>query len=251
MTPPPSASDRMPAAAPLQSTPDAPLLFILSAPSGSGKSTLVRELLRLVPGLEFSISYTTRPPRGSEVHGREYFFIGRNEFEAMRRAGDFLETAEVFGYHYGTAWHYLEDARRQGRDLLLDIDVQGAALVRARRPDAIGIFIAPPDRKTLEWRLRNRGQDSEAAMETRLRDASREIAAYNKYDYLLLNDRLEESVERLSAIVESERARARGPRPEESESDRRHREALAASCRREAAAQRLVPVLRSFGIADP
>lgn len=244
----PPAQDRA-EAAPRHQAAAAPLLFIVSAPSGSGKSTLVRELLRVTPALEFSISYTTRPPRGSEADGREYFFISQEKFAAMRAAGAFLETAEVFGHFYGTAWTYLERAREEGRDLLLDIDVQGAATVRARRPDAIGIFIAPPDRVTLEWRLRHRGQDSEAAMETRLRDASREIAAYNKYDYLLLNDRLEDSVERLSAIVETERARARGPRPEENEAAQRRREELAAQCRREEAARRIEPVLRSFGVA--
>ncbi len=248
MNPPPPIQDCERAAGSDGAWARPPLLFILSAPSGSGKSTLVRELLRVLPELEFSISYTTRPPRGSEINGREYFFVSREEFEAMRQSGDFLECAEVFGHCYGTAWAYLEDARKQGRDLVLDIDVQGAALVKARRPDAIGIFIAPPDRQTLAWRLRHRGQDTESAMETRLRDASREIAAYNKYDFLLLNDRLEDSVERLSAIVETERARVRGPRPGESEAARQRREQLAASCRREHAAVLLQPILRSFGL---
>ncbi len=222
-----------------------PLLFIVSAPSGSGKSTLVREILRLIPDLEFSISYTTRPPRGSEVNGREYFFISREEFEKRIQSDAFLEYAEVFGYWYGTAWSFLEDARRRGRDLLLDIDVQGAAKVLARCPVATSIFIAPPNRETLEWRLRHRGQDPEAVMERRLRDASREIAAYNKYQYLVINDRLEDSVERLAAIIATEREARMGASADESGRQRRE---LARSCRQKESAQLLAPVLRSFGV---
>lgn len=222
-----------------------PLLFIVSAPSGSGKSTLVREILRLIPELEFSISYTTRPPRGSEVNGRDYFFITREEFEARIQSDAFLEYAQVFGHWYGTAGSFLEDARRRGRDLLLDIDVQGAAKVLARCPAAVSIFIAPPNRETLEWRLRHRGQDPEAVMERRLRDASREIAAYNKYQYLVINDRLEDSVKRLAAIIATEREARQGADADEPGRPRRE---LALACRQKESAPLLAPVLRSFGV---
>ena len=181
------------------------LLFIISAPSGSGKSTLVNELRKVVPGLEFSVSYTTRTPRGSERHGTEYFFVDRAEFERMIAADSFLEHAQVFGNYYGTARHFLDDACKRGNDLLLDIDVQGAAQVKQRKPDAASIFILPPDRKTLEWRLRTRAQDQEEVIQRRLAEARGEIENYRGYDYILVNDRLEESTEALKAIVESER----------------------------------------------
>lgn len=223
-------------------------VFIISAPSGSGKSTLVRELLSSVPGLEFSISYTTRAPRGSERDGREYCFVDRAEFERMIAAGRFLEHAEVFGNYYGTAVHFLEDARRRGLDLVLDIDVQGAEQARRRAPGAISIFIAPPDRATLETRLRNRGLDRPEVIAQRLGDASGEIAAYNKYEYVIINDRLAESSEQLRAVVLSERARRRGSETQEfAAADF----GLAASCRRENAAGKLAPVLASFGLPPP
>src|SRR5258708_10052654 len=133
-------------------------VYIISAPSGSGKSTLVSELRRSVPNLEFSISYTTRAPRGSEQHGREYFFLTRDEFERMIAAGEFLEHAEVFGNYYGTARRFLRQAEEAGRDLLLDIDVQGAAQVNRLLPDAVTIFVLPPSRDILEKRLRRRSE---------------------------------------------------------------------------------------------
>ncbi len=222
-------------------------VFIVSAPSGSGKSTLVRELFTLVPGLEFSISYTTRSPRGSEQNGREYFFVGRAEFERMLAAGGFLEHAEVFGNYYGTAASFLEDARRRGKDLVLDIDVQGAAMVRQRLPEAVSIFIAPPDRDTLARRLQHRGLDKPEVVAQRLENASREIAAYNNYEYVIINDRLDISVEQLQAIVLFERGRVRSLDAEEAAQAERWRR-LAAACRREAVAPALAPVLRSFGL---
>ena len=134
------------------------IVFIISAPSGSGKSTLTNRLLSIVPNLKFSVSYTTRPPRGSEVSGREYVYISRGEFENMVRDDAFLEHAEVFGNCYGTARHYMQDAFAQGNDLLLDIDVQGAAQVKAKVPDAVSIFVLPPSREELERRLRSRSE---------------------------------------------------------------------------------------------
>jgi guanylate kinase len=135
-------------------------VFIISAPSGSGKSTLVSIIRRTVPNLEFSISYTTRKPRGSEQNGREYYFISREEFRQMIREDQFLEYAVVFETdYYGTACRFLDQAKNQGKDLLLDIDVQGAAQVKKKVREAISIFILPPNRSELEQRLRSRGQD--------------------------------------------------------------------------------------------
>ncbi len=182
-------------------------VYIISAPSGSGKSTLVNEVRKIVPGLDFSISYTTRPPRGSEQNGREYFFVARAEFEDMIRRDEFLEHAEVFGNYYGTARRFLREAQEQGDDLLLDIDVQGAEQIKKRIPEAACIFVLPPNREKLEWRLRNRGLDSEAVICRRLDTARREIENYDKYDYILVNDRLEQSIDQLKAILLSERLR--------------------------------------------
>src|SRR5260370_26586594 len=128
--------------------------FIISAPSGSGKTSLVDALRQYVPNLDFSVSYTTRPPRGSEQNGREYHFVTREKFEGMIRRGEFLEYADVFGNYYGTARSVLEDAARRGNDLLLDIDVQGERQVKHKRPDAVSIFVLPPSRAELESRLR-------------------------------------------------------------------------------------------------
>jgi guanylate kinase len=182
-----------------------PFVFIISAPSGSGKSTLTNELLKLVPNLEFSISYTTRALRGSEQNGKHYHFISQDEFKRMIAAGEFLEYAEVYGKCYGTAREYLRQAGRTGHDLLLDIDVQGAAQIKRNLTDAISIFVLPPDRTTLEWRLRNRSEDSNEEIQRRLLNAKREIEEYDKYDYILINDKLEKSIERLQAIVLSQR----------------------------------------------
>jgi len=185
-----------------------PIIYIISAPSGSGKSTLVSELLKLVPNLDFSISYTTRAARGSEQNGKQYHFVDREEFEQMIRDDEFLEHANVFGNqgnYYGTARRFLREAEQKRHDLLLDIDVQGAAQVKRKLPGAVSIFVLPPDRKTLEWRLRKRGEDAEDVIERRLATASREIENCDKYDYILINGDLEESIESLQAIVLSER----------------------------------------------
>ncbi|MGC1646490.1 MAG: guanylate kinase [Candidatus Sulfotelmatobacter sp.] len=185
-----------------------PLVYIISAPSGSGKSTLVNELLKLVPNLDFSISYTTRAARGSEQNGKEYHFVSRQEFEQMIRDDEFLEHASVYGTdYYGTARRFLREAGQKGHDLLLDIDVQGAAQIKQKLPEAISIFVLPPDRKTLEWRLRKRGEDSDEVINRRLDAARREIEKYDKYDYILINDKLEESSDSLQAIILSERLR--------------------------------------------
>lgn len=182
-----------------------PLVYIISAPSGSGKSTLANEILKLVPNLVFSISYTTRALRGSEQNGKQYHFVPMEEFERMVRDGEFLEHANVHGSSYGTSRRFLREAGASGQDLFLDIDVQGAAQIKKNLTDAISIFVLPPDRQTLEWRLRNRGENREDEIKRRLQDARREIEEYDKYDYVLINDQLEKSIERLRAIVLSER----------------------------------------------
>jgi guanylate kinase len=224
-------------------SPDKPIVYIISAPSGSGKSTLVNELLKKVSNLEFSISYTTRAPRGSESNGRQYYFVSRPEFEKMIRDGEFLEHAEVFGNYYGTARRFLHEAEQNGRDLLLDIDVQGAAQIQQKLPDATSIFILPPNRKTLEERLRKRSEDSEAVMQHRLKKASREIESYDRYNYILVNDQLEDSIRALRTIVRGERlVRAGQPlSPEEAKTV-----ALAEGCRLANVRDRLKVILDSF-----
>jgi guanylate kinase len=217
-----------------------PTVFIISAPSGSGKSTLVNVVRRTLPNLEFSISYTTREPRGAEKNGCEYFFITREQFEEMIRNDEFLERANVFGNYYGTAKRFLNKAAADGKDLLLDIDVQGAQQIKAKLPEAVSVFILPPNRAELERRLRERSQDSEEVIQKRLKAAGREIENYWKYDYILVNDRLEDSVDTLNAILFSERLRRNG-RADASLSAR------ADSCRLEQIRERIQPILRSFG----
>ena len=192
------------------------ILFIISAPSGSGKTTLVDALRQYVPNLDFSISYTTRLPRGSEQQGREYHFISRAGFEEMIGRGEFLEYAEVFGNYYGTAKSVLDDAARRGHDVLLDIDVQGERQVKRKMPDAVSIFVLPPSRTELESRLRKRSISenvhSEEVIRRRLDTARKEIENYPNYDYILINDRLDQSVDELEAIVLGERI-ARSGKP--------------------------------------
>jgi len=182
-------------------------VFIISAPSGSGKSTLVERLLIELKGLTFSVSYTTRTPRGQEVDGDAYHFISRQEFEARIVRGEFLEHAEVFGNYYGTHADVLDQARRQNADLVLDIDVQGAAQLKKRIPDAVSIFILAPSREILEQRLRSRGQDREEVVRRRLANAAQEIRQYDRYDYVLVNREVEPAVETLKSIVRAERVR--------------------------------------------
>jgi guanylate kinase len=224
-----------------------PLVYIISAPSGSGKSTLVTELLKLVPDLDFSISYTTRSPRGSEENGKQYFFVSRDEFERMIYADEFLEYAEVFGNYYGTAWQVLRDAELKGRDVLLDIDVQGAKQIKQRLPEAVSIFVLPPNRKTLEWRLRHRSEDKEDVIQRRLVTASREIENYDKYNYILINDDLQESTESLQAVVRAERLRRSGRTLTAEESSV---VALSDRCRLANIRDRVLPILASFSSPD-
>jgi guanylate kinase len=228
------------------------ILFIISAPSGSGKSTLVNEVRKQLTGIEFSVSWTTRPPRGSEQDGREYHFTSREEFERMVAAGEFLEHAEVFSNYYGTARASMEVARREGHDLVLDIDVQGAAQVRASMPEAVSIFVLPPNPKVLRTRLRNRsraeGVVDEAEVFRRLDAARREIENYREYGYILVNDILDRAVAQLEAIVQSERF-YRNAEPIAFRS-RRVLE-VAAGCLQVNSQERLKPVLEAFKIGYP
>jgi guanylate kinase len=223
------------------------IVYIISAPSGSGKSTLVNEVKKLVPGLDFSISYTTREARGSEQNEKEYFFVTRPEFDEMVKRDEFLEYADVFGNCYGTARRFLRQAKDRHHDLLLDIDVQGAEQIKRKIPEAVSIFVLPPDRKTLEQRLRKRGQDSEKVIKRRLDTARREIENYVKYDYILVNDRLEDSVELLRAIVLAERARHR---ENALAGDQSKNLAQAERCRLQNVRERVRPILDSFEETD-
>jgi guanylate kinase len=225
------------------------ILFIISAPSGSGKSTLVSEVRKQLSGIDFAISWTTRAPRGSEQNGREYYFSTREEFERMIAAGKFLEYAEVFGNYYGTSIESLELARAAGHDLLLDIDVQGAGQIRVKMPEAVSIFVLPPNPKALRTRLRNRsraeGVLNEAELYRRLSEASREIEKYREYSYILVNDVLDRAVAQLEAIVQAERF-YRNAEPIA------HRQSrvleVAAACRLLNAQERIKSVLEAFGI---
>ncbi len=225
------------------------LVFIISAPSGSGKSTLVNRILSLVPGLDFSVSYTTRRPRGSESNGREYFYVDRETFEKMIRDGAFLEHADVFGDYYGTARRFLDEAHAKGRDLLLDIDVQGAEQVRQCLPPEmrVSIFILPPNRGELEKRLKLRSSaenvKDQAKIQRRLQTASREIEKYREYDYILVNDVLDSSTEALKAIILTERRKHAGGEPSSEEPEM---EKLADACRLANVQKRIQPILASF-----
>jgi guanylate kinase len=182
-------------------------IFIVSAPSGSGKSTLVHLLLKRDPKLLFSVSYTTRPIRGAEVPGESYHYITREAFEERVAKGEFLEWAEVFGNYYGTHRSVLDRAIAEDRDVVLDIDVQGARQLKSAIPDAVSVFILAPSREILEKRLRSRSEDAEAVIQKRLRKAADEIRNYTSYDYVLVNDDLTRSTDTLSAIVAAERVR--------------------------------------------
>lgn len=227
------------------------LLFILSAPSGSGKSTLVSQLRSMVQDLDFSVSWTTRSPRGSEQEGREYHFTSRKDFEGMIAADGFLEHADVFGNYYGTARKSLDEATAHGRDLLLDIDVQGAAQIRRTMPEAITIFILPPNPEVLAMRLTNRsraeGGVADSVVQKRLATARQEIKNYHEYGYVLVNDILERAAEELTAIVIAERSKSHMDTINTTELLRSQR--LAEQCRLENSSVRLQQVLASFGLS--
>ena len=185
-----------------------PLLIIIAAPSGGGKSTVLRRVFAEVPALQFSISHTTRAPRAGEQNGREYFFVDENTFRASIAEGAFLEWAEVHGNMYGTSVEEVERQQQAGLDVVLDIDVQGAGQVRDQTAP-VTIFIAPPSLEELERRLRGRGSEAEAAVALRLANAREELVCADTYEYLIINDRLEDAVESLKGIIIAERSRHR------------------------------------------
>ncbi len=224
-------------------------LFIISAPSGSGKSTLVNELRKLVDNLEFSVSFTTRAPRGSEQDGREYHFVQRHEFETMIGRHAFLEHAQVFGNYYGTASEAIDRARAAGKDVILDIDIQGAAQVMERMPNAASIFILPPSPGVLESRLRQRSaaEDNashrvtpEEVIQSRLNEARHEVNRVWKYSYAVVNDNLDKAVTELRSIVLCERGVCS-----------RDEQRLAKTCRTSRPSARLHSALEEFGINLP
>ena len=176
-------------------------LFVIAAPSGAGKTSLVRGLMERAPGLRFSISYTTRKQRPNEVHGRDYFFVARDDFEAMVARGEFLEHARVFDNYYGTALSQVEGSLASGQDLILEIDWQGAQQIRRALPECGSIFILPPSRAELERRLRGRGTDAEDVIQRRLRDAASDMTHWSEFDYVVVNDDFERALTDLHAIV--------------------------------------------------
>jgi len=240
------------------------IVFIISAPSGSGKTTLTDELRKNVPNLEFSISYTTRQPRGSEQNGSEYFFVAREQFEKMIAEGEFLEYAEVFGNYYGTARSFLREAFARGNDLILDIDVQGAAQVKEKLPEAVSIFILPPSRDELERRLRRRtlaenetrrqmtgegkpAEEIEAVLQRRLQEASREIENYSLYDYILVNEKVEVAIDVLQSIVKAERRKRSSDCGLE---DDQQESATAAAAERPGMMQQVQTILATFVVSS-
>ena len=183
-------------------------LFVVAAPSGAGKSTLVNALLEREPAISLSVSHTTRPPRTGELYGRHYYFVERGEFEREIAEGIFLEHAEVHGNLYGTSRTTVQTLLAQRRDVLLEIDWQGAEQIRRSKPDCVSVFILPPSRVELERRLRGRGSDSADVIERRLRNSRGEIAHAHEFDYILVNDAFEDALADLQAIVRAVRLRS-------------------------------------------
>jgi len=182
-------------------------LFIISAPSGTGKTSLVKALLQADPDLSLSISHTSRPPRAEEINGRDYHFVSEATFRQMLIRGEFLESAEVYGNLYGTSQKWILEAMKSGRDILLEIDCQGAKQVRQIFPQAVGIFILPPSTETLEIRLKKRGQDNIDVIQKRLTAAREEVSHVSEFDYVIINNKLEEALGDLTCIVRAEHLR--------------------------------------------
>ena len=182
-------------------------LYIVSAPSGSGKTTLLDKLITKFDDLIFSVSYTTRQPRGEEKDSVEYFFVGRDEFRQMVEREEFLEFAEVHGNFYGTSRQFVDENREAGRSVILDIDVQGKVLVQEKVPDAVTVFLMPPSYGELERRLNARQLEDDATIRMRLAIAKKEIQRYGDYDYIVINDKIDESAMVLEAVIRAGAAR--------------------------------------------
>jgi guanylate kinase len=191
----------------------APNLFIVSAPSGAGKSTVLARVLAEMERLRFSVSHTTRPPRSGEREGVEYHFVSEQEFDRLEREGLFLESAHVHSHRYGTCRSEYQRAERDGLDLLLDLDVQGAAQLRRRHPEAVSVFLLPPSYAALERRLRGRAQDDEVSVRRRLEVALQELRAFRDYDYAIVNDDIGECVRSLTGVIRAARCRTERMRP--------------------------------------
>jgi guanylate kinase len=189
-------------------------LYVVAAPSGAGKTSLLKALLARRPGVSFSVSCTTRKPRPGEQDGRDYHFIERAEFERLVAAGEFIEHADVFGNLYGTRRSVVEAALAGGRDLILEIDWQGARQVRERVPDAIHIFILPPSRAELEARLRKRGSDSDQAIARRLRESALEMSHWSDFDHVIVNRDFDRALADLEAVFDGRGEKSRRDRPE-------------------------------------
>jgi guanylate kinase len=189
-------------------------LYVVAAPSGAGKTTLVKALMQREPRIQFSVSYTTRKPRLNEIPGRDYHFVSAERFQEMIANNEFLEHARVFDNCYGTGVRTVEEALSNGEQLLLEIDWQGARQVRARLPEACSIFILPPSREALELRLKGRSTDSAEVIERRLRDAAEDLGHWTEFDYVVINDRFEQAIEDLQAIVENRGSHLVAKRPE-------------------------------------
>ena len=189
-------------------------LYVVAAPSGAGKTSLVKALMEREPRIQFSVSYTTRRPRANEIPGRDYHFVSHERFQEMLANHEFLEHAQVFDNCYGTGVRTVEEALSNGEQLLLEIDWQGARQVRARIPQAVSIFILPPSRAALEQRLKGRSTDSEEVIQRRLRDAAEDLDHWREFDYAVINDRFEQAIEDLQAIVENRGGHLQAARPE-------------------------------------
>ena len=189
-------------------------LYVVAAPSGAGKTSLVKALMEREPRIQFSVSYTTRLPRPNEIPGRDYHFVSPERFQEMIANHEFLEYAQVFDNCYGTGVRTVQEALSNGEQLLLEIDWQGARQVRSRIPEAVSIFILPPSRAALEQRLKGRSTDSDAVIQRRLRDAAEDLGHWREFDYVVINDRFEQAIEDLQAIVENRGGRLQSARPE-------------------------------------
>lgn len=183
------------------------ILFIISSPSGGGKGTLIREVLRIVPNIRYSVSFTTRGMREGEVNGTHYNFVTREEFEKLIAEGEFLEYANVHGNYYGTSKRQVEKETFEGHDIILEIDVQGAEAVRSKAPEAVSIFILPPSYEVLKDRLTKRNTESESMLNIRLRNAAGEVGRYSEFDYVIVNSEIEKAVLELQSVIYSERCR--------------------------------------------